>query len=39
MAEKHAVALQHASPAASDGSVSLHVDALSAGVLTITKQF
>ena len=39
MAEKHAVALRHASPAAQDGNVVLHVEPLSAGVLTITKIF
>ena len=39
MAEKNAVALKHASPAAQDGSVVLHVEPLSAGVLTITKAF
>ena len=39
MAEKNAVALQHASPAAQDGTVVLHVEPLSAGVLTITKAF
>ena len=39
MADKHAVRLQHASPAANDGVVILHVEPLSAGVLTLTKQF
>ena len=39
MAEKHAVKRQQAAPAARDGAVTLHVDPLSAGVLTITKQF
>ena len=39
MADKHAVALRHASPAAQDGNVILHVEPLSAGVLTITKIF
>lgn len=39
MADKHAVALRHASPTAQDGTVVLHVEPLSAGVLTITKTF
>ena len=39
MADKHAVALRHASPAAKDNAVVLHVEPLSAGVLTITKSF
>ena len=39
MAEKHAVALKHATPAAADNAVVLHVEPLSAGVLTITKSF
>ena len=39
MAEKNAVALRHASPVAQDGTVVLHVEPLSAGVLTITKAF
>ena len=39
MADKHAVALRHASPAAKDNDVVLHVEPLSAGVLTITKSF
>ena len=39
MENKQAVKLQHASPAFNDGTVTLHVDPLSAGVLTITKTF
>jgi alpha-N-arabinofuranosidase len=39
MADKNAVKLMHASPAAKDGGVTLHVEPLSAGVLTLTKQF
>jgi len=39
MADKHAVALQHAAPSAKDNAVTLHVEPLSAGVLTITKTF
>ena len=39
MADKHAVKLQHASPEPSGTKVVLHVDPLSAGVLTITKTF
>ena len=39
MADKHAVALQHALPAARENAVTLHVEPLSAGVLTITKTF
>jgi uncharacterized protein YpmS len=39
MDAKHAVALKQASPAVRDGSVTLHVDSLSAGVLTLTKTF
>ena len=39
MADKDAVKLKHASPAAIDGVVTLPVEPLSAGVLTITKQF
>ena len=39
MADKHAISLRHASPAVHDGSVLLHVEPLSAGVLTITKAF
>ncbi len=39
MADKHAVALRHAAPAARDNAVTLHVEPLSAGVLTITKTF
>ena len=39
MAEKHAVALKHATPAAADNAVVLHVEPLSAGVLTITKSY
>ena len=39
MAEQHAVALQHASPEPSGTTVVLHVEPLSAGVLTITKSF
>ena len=39
MADKNAVKLQHASPAANDGVVTLHVEPLSAGVLTLTKAF
>ena len=39
MAEKHAVSLKHTTPTAAEGKVVLHVDPLSAGVLTITKSF
>ena len=39
MADKHAVQLQHASPTPSGTTVKLHVEPLSAGVLTITKEF
>ena len=39
MADPHAVALQHTSPEPSGTKVVLHVDPLSAGVLTITKSF
>ena len=39
MAEKDAVRRRQATPAPRDGAVMLHVDPLSAGVLTITKQF
>ena len=39
MEEKNAVTLRHDSPTAQDGTVVLHVEPLSAGVLTITKAF
>ena len=39
MVDKKAVKLQHASPPAKDGVVTLHVAPLSAGVLTLTKSF
>ena len=39
MADKNAVALKHASPATDGQAVTLHVDPLSAGVLTVTKSF
>ena len=39
MEDKHAVQLQHASPEPSGTQVVLHVEPLSAGVLTITKSF
>ena len=39
MAEKQAVALKHATPTAADNAVVLHVEPLSAGVLTITKSY
>jgi len=39
MADKHAVARKQASPAFNDNAVTLHVEPLSAGVLTITKTF
>ena len=39
MADKHAVARKQASPAFLDNTVTLHVEPLSAGVLTITKTF
>ena len=39
MENKQAVKLRHASPDFRDGAVTLHVDPLSAGVLTITKTF
>ena len=39
MEDKHAVQLQHASPEPSGTTVKLHVEPLSAGVLTVTKTF
>jgi alpha-N-arabinofuranosidase len=39
MADKHAVARKQATPAFRDNAVTLHVEPLSAGVLTITKSF
>ena len=39
MENKQAVARKHASPAFRDNAVTLHVEPLSAGVLTITKTF
>ena len=39
MVDKHAVARKQAMPAFRDNAVTLHVEPLSAGVLTITKTF
>jgi len=39
MDAKHAIALKHASPAVRNGNVTLNVEPLSAGVLTLTKSF
>ena len=39
MEDQHAVKLQHTSPTPSGTTVKLHVEPLSAGVLTVTKSF